>query len=51
MKLLERNLRRVDAFQQRHGPLAFLFALSKKFGDDNGGNGRDGNSLQHLSIS
>jgi inner membrane protein YhjD len=28
----------VDAFQQRHRPLAFTFAVVKKFGDDQGGN-------------
>jgi YihY family inner membrane protein len=31
-------LRRVDAFQRRHRPLAFSFAVQKKFGDDEGGN-------------
>jgi YihY family inner membrane protein len=36
MNPLERIVRRIDAFQQRHGPLAFLFAVIKKFGDDRG---------------
>jgi YihY family inner membrane protein len=35
---LERRLRRIDAYQQRHTPLAFVFAVLKKFGDDNAGN-------------
>lgn len=30
-------MRGVDAFQQRHEPLAFLFGVIKKFGDDNAG--------------
>jgi YihY family inner membrane protein len=30
-------MRRVDAFQQRHTPFAFIFAIIKKFGDDNAG--------------
>jgi YihY family inner membrane protein len=34
---LERGLRRLDGFQQRHGPTAFAFAVVKKFGDDRGG--------------
>lgn len=37
MNRLERGLRRVDAFQQRHRPTAFAFAVLKKFGDDRGG--------------
>jgi YihY family inner membrane protein len=35
---IERALRRVDRYQQRHGWLGFLFAVVKKFGDDKGGN-------------
>jgi uncharacterized BrkB/YihY/UPF0761 family membrane protein len=35
---LNRTLRRVDRYQQRHGWLGFLFAVAKKFGDDKGGN-------------
>jgi YihY family inner membrane protein len=35
---LQRVVRRVDDFQQRHRPLAFIFAVVKKFGDDQGGN-------------
>jgi YihY family inner membrane protein len=34
---IERGLRGIDAFQQRHVLLAFVFAWTKKFGDDNGG--------------
>jgi YihY family inner membrane protein len=37
MNRLERGLRRLDAFQQRHRPTAFAFAVIKKFGDDRGG--------------
>src|SRR3954452_2595734 len=33
-----RVINRIDAFQQRHTPLAFVFAVIKKFGDDQGGN-------------
>jgi uncharacterized BrkB/YihY/UPF0761 family membrane protein len=35
---VERTLRRVDRYQQRHSWLGFLFAVVKKFGDDKGGN-------------
>jgi membrane protein len=35
---LRRAQRRLDEFQQRHRPLAFAFAVHKKFGDDEGGN-------------
>jgi YihY family inner membrane protein len=35
---LQRTVRRIDDFQQRHRPLAFVFAVVKKFGDDQGGN-------------
>jgi len=34
---IERVARRVDSFQQGHTPVAFLFAVTKKFGDDNAG--------------
>ncbi|MCU1492668.1 MAG: putative ribonuclease [Acidimicrobiaceae bacterium] len=37
MNVLERTLRRVDALQQRHRVLAVVFALQKKYGDDNAG--------------
>ena len=30
-------LARIDRWQQRHGPTAFIFAVVKKFGDDRGG--------------
>lgn len=30
-------LARIDRWQQRHGPTAFLFAVAKKFGEDRGG--------------
>jgi membrane protein len=35
---LQRVVRRIDEFQQRHRPFAFVFAVIKKFGDDQGGN-------------
>ena len=35
---IERALRLVDRYQQRHGWLGFPFAVVKKFGDDKGGN-------------
>ena len=38
MNPIEKVARRVDGFQQRHGWLGFPFAVSKKFGDDQGGN-------------
>ncbi len=37
MNPIERVARRVDSFQQGHAPVAFLFAVTKKFGDDNAG--------------
>ena len=37
MNPVERGIRRVDATQQRHTPLAFVFGVVKKYGDDNGG--------------
>ncbi len=37
MNPVERGIRRVDLAQQRHTPLAFVFGVVKKFGDDNGG--------------
>jgi YihY family inner membrane protein len=37
MNPIERGVRAVDAWQQRHAVPAFLFAVVKKFGDDNGG--------------
>ncbi len=38
MNPIERTMRKVDAFQQRHTPTSFVFGVMKKFGDDNGGN-------------
>lgn len=35
---VERRLRRLDRFQQRHRPLAVLVGVAKKFGDDQAGN-------------
>jgi YihY family inner membrane protein len=32
-----RTLQQVDEYQQRHTPLGFVFGLTKKYGDDNGG--------------
>jgi YihY family inner membrane protein len=37
MNPVERVIRRVDAAQQRHTPMAFIFGVVKKYGDDNGG--------------
>ena len=37
MNPVERIVRRIDAFQQRHTPTAFIFGVVKKYGDDNGG--------------
>ncbi len=37
MNPIERAVRRVDAVQQRHTPMAFVYAVLKKYGDDNGG--------------
>lgn len=37
MNAAERVVRRVDTFQQSRRPLAFAFAVVKKFGDDRGG--------------
>ncbi len=37
MNPVEKVVRRVDAVQQQHTATAFLFAVLKKFGDDNGG--------------
>lgn len=34
---IERTVRRIDAYQQSHRPLAFTFGVVKKFGDDRGG--------------
>ena len=38
MNPLDKGVRRVDGFQQRHALLAFPFAVMKKFGDDGAGN-------------
>jgi membrane protein len=37
MNVIQRTLRRIDAFQQRHAVLAFPIAVFKKFGDDRAG--------------
>lgn len=37
MNIFERSARRIDATQQSHGATAFVFAVMKKYGDDNGG--------------
>src|SRR5438309_5911272 len=37
MKLVDRTLDRLDAFQRTHGWAAFPFAVVKKFGDDRAG--------------
>lgn len=37
MNSIERTVRRIDAFQQRHRASSFLFGLMQKYGNDNGG--------------
>jgi YihY family inner membrane protein len=37
MNPVERVVRRLDAVQQRHTPIAFVVAVAKKYTDDNGG--------------
>jgi YihY family inner membrane protein len=37
MGVTDKPIKRVDAFQQRHGITAFGFAVAKKYGDDRGG--------------
>ena len=37
-RVVDRAAKKVDAFQQRHAPIAFVVAVLKKFGDDQGGN-------------
>lgn len=37
MNPVERGIRKVDGWQRRFGPAAFVFGVTKKFGDDNGG--------------
>src|SRR5215469_7337281 len=37
MNPVEREIRRIDAAQQRHRAPAFVFGVIKKYGDDNGG--------------
>ena len=37
MNPVERAIRRIDATQQRSTPMAFVFGVVKKYGDDNGG--------------
>ena len=37
MNPVERAIRKVDATQQRYTPLGFVFGVTKKYGDDNGG--------------
>lgn len=37
MNPVERVVRRVDSWQQRHTPTAFAFGVIKKYGDDNAG--------------
>ena len=38
MNALEKTVRRIDGFQQRHLVPAFVFGVVKKFGDDSAGN-------------
>jgi YihY family inner membrane protein len=37
MNRIERTVRRIDAFQQRHRATSFAFGLVQKYGNDNGG--------------
>lgn len=37
MNAAERLIRKIDAWQQRHAPAAFVVGVAKKYGDDNGG--------------
>lgn len=37
MNVVQRAIRRGDAFQQRHAPLALAYGVVKKYGNDNGG--------------
>lgn len=37
MNRIERSVRRIDAFQQRHHVTSFAFGLFQKYGNDNGG--------------
>jgi YihY family inner membrane protein len=37
VNIVERGLRSVDRFQQRHTSTAFIYAVIKKYGDDNAG--------------
>jgi YihY family inner membrane protein len=37
MNILERGLRSIDRFQQRHTVTALIYGVIKKYGDDNGG--------------
>jgi YihY family inner membrane protein len=37
VNVIERGVRQVDSFQQSHRPLAFVFGVIKKFGDDRAG--------------
>jgi YihY family inner membrane protein len=37
MNIIERATRRIDRFQQEHKPLSVLYAVMKKYGDDNAG--------------
>jgi YihY family inner membrane protein len=38
MNLLQKGMRRVDGFQQRHTAIAFVVGVLKKYGDDNASN-------------
>lgn len=38
MNIVERSIRRIDGFQQRHLVPSFFFGVVKKYGDDNAGN-------------
>ena len=37
MKIIQKNIERIDRFQRRHKPIAFIYAVIKKYGDDEAG--------------
>jgi len=37
MNTIQKNIIKIDRFQRRHKPLAFIFAVFKKYGDDQAG--------------
>lgn len=37
MKFIDKNIEKLDAFQRRHRPIAFTYAVIKKYGEDEAG--------------